>query len=222
MKLPRTVIFDLDGTLVDSAPDLTAAMNWCLSSIGRPPVAEHKVRHMVGQGARKLIERGLATTGPSLPKAEIDRLFADFLKFYERNIAVATRPFPGVRETLDTLREAGVALGLCTNKPLYLTRLLLDELALGDYFAAVLGGDSLPVKKPHPEPLLAALHQLGGAPREAVMVGDSASDILAARAARLPVVAVSFGYAIPPVRDADADILIDDFRALPEALSRLI
>jgi phosphoglycolate phosphatase len=218
--LPARVVFDLDGTLVDTAPDLTAALNHVLRSEGRAPVPEESVRHMVGHGAAKLIERGMHATG-GLPGPEhLDRLFRRFIEHYRANLSVGSRPFPNAVAALETLAAAGVGLAVCTNKPEGLARRLLADLAMDRLLPVVLGGDSLPVKKPDPAHLLATLERLGGGPAGAVMVGDSQTDLAAARAAGVPVVLVSFGYTPVPAAELGADALIDDFDDLIPALAR--
>ena len=215
------IVFDLDGTLVETAPDLHGALVHVLAENGRRSVALEDVRHMVGDGARAMLERGFAATGGGLEGQAFEAAFQLFLRHYGANVARLSRTFEGVEEVLAGLQEAGAALGVCTNKPQALTEALLEELALDEHFGAVVGGDALPVRKPDPAHLKATLDQLnrGGAP--AVMVGDSRNDVAAARGAGLPVVLVSFGYTSIPVRDLGADIVIDHFRDLPAALAEL-
>jgi phosphoglycolate phosphatase len=221
MRLPDTVIFDLDGTLVDSAPDLTAALNHTLAQLSLPGVAEDDVRHMVGHGARKLIERGTAAAGAALDEAGFEAALRVFLDHYAAHVADRTRPFPNVTETLDLLRGRGVRLGVCTNKPQRLSELLLENLGMSRWFGAVLGADAVSEKKPHAGHLTATVDRLGGDLRRTVMVGDSQTDVDTARNAGTPVVAVSFGYSPVPAAALLADRLIDDFSELPEALSAL-
>jgi len=215
------VIFDLDGTLVDTAPDLTRSLNKVLADIGRPAVAEDTVRHLIGLGARKLIERGLDATGGAAGGAGLDDLLARFLSHYRAHIADYSQPFPGAVKMLNDLRRQGMGLAICTNKSEALARRLLEALDLLDYFPTVIGGDSLARKKPDPAPLLAAITGLGASPCRAVMVGDSETDVRAARAARVPVIAVSFGYTRTAPAALGADAVIDRLEALPKALTRL-
>lgn len=215
------VLFDLDGTIVETAPDLCSALNHCLRLAGRPEVGVAEVRHMVGDGARALLRRGLAAAGAPAAEDEVERWFAELLARYREHVADASRPFEGAVQTLDALGQAGAARGLCTNKPILHTRRLLDALDLTRRFETVLGGDSLPVRKPNPRHLLAALETLGVAPRRAAMVGDSANDVAAARAAGIPVVLVSFGYTVTPVAELGADAVIDRLADLPAALAGL-
>ena len=217
----RTVIFDLDGTLVDTAPDLTAALNFVLRAEGRATVALGEVRHLVGHGARKLIERGLGTTGGMLPEAEIDRLLVSFLEFYSENLAVESRVFAGVAETLDEIAGAGAAMGICTNKPEGLSVRLIAEVGLARHFTVILGADSVARRKPDPGHLLKTIAHLGGDPDRSVMVGDSENDIATARAAGVKVIAVSFGYSMAAPEALGADAVIRDFRELPAVLARL-
>ncbi len=218
---PRAVVFDLDGTLIDTAPDLHAALVAVLAAAGRSGVTIDDVRHMVGDGARALVERGFAATGDPLPPAAVEGAVARFLGHYGAHIADLSRPFPGVDEALTTLSAAGARLGVCTNKPERLSRDLLAATGLAGRFAAVVGGDSLDVRKPDAGHLLGTLARMGAEPAGAVMVGDSANDVAAARAAGLPVVLVSFGYTATPARELGADAVIDGFADLPEALAGL-
>lgn len=214
----RTVAFDLDGTLADTAPDLTAALNHALVELGRTPVPEDSVRHMVGHGARALLTKGLAATGIMTPDL-VEQGFPIFLDHYTAHIADRTRPFPGVEAALDDLARRGVALAVCTNKLEGLARELIDALGWHDRFAAIVGGDTLSVRKPDPAPLFAAIDQAGGGP--AAFVGDSITDTDTARAAAIPCVAVSFGFSDRPPDQLGATVLIDHFDDLVPALSRL-
>ncbi|SFR79535.1 phosphoglycolate phosphatase [Sphingomonas jatrophae] len=212
------VAFDLDGTLVDSAPDLTAALNHALGELGRPPVSAEAVRHMVGHGARALLTKGLAATGGG-DEALVERGFPIFLDYYEAHIADRTRPFDGLERALDMLATRGVKLAICTNKLESLSRTLIDALGWQDRFAALVGGDTLPVRKPDPAPLFKAIAQAGGG--RAAFIGDSITDTLTAQAAGLPCVAVTFGFSDRPVEELDATVLIDHFDELIPALEAL-
>lgn len=207
----QRVVFDLDGTLVDSAPDLTEALNHVLTELGRPAVDIDDVRHMVGQGARKLIELGLASTGGA-DGTDMDTLLDAFLAHYADHVADHTRPFPGALALIDRLTAAGVRLGLCTNKPIGLTRTLMAALDLDRHFDTMIGGDSLEVRKPDPRPLQMVLDGMAGN-GAALMVGDTATDVATARNAGVPVVVVRFGYSRTPVDALGADLVIDDFDA---------
>ncbi|GAB4137161.1 MAG: phosphoglycolate phosphatase [Rhodothalassiaceae bacterium] len=213
----RRIVFDLDGTLVDTAPDLAAAMNHVLMGLGRPVLLLEDVRHMVGQGARRLLELGLAASGGLKPgDPSFDVLLGRFLAHYEAHIAQDSRPFPGAVALLHSLMKRGIALGICTNKPQALAEALLDALALRPFFTSMVGGDVLPVRKPDPRHLEAALSPLGAGP--ALMIGDSAADAEAARAAGVPVLLARFGYSPDPVDDLAADACFDSFDALHELL----
>jgi phosphoglycolate phosphatase len=221
MAKSSAILFDLDGTLVDSAPDLAATMNVLLERRGRRRLTLDDVRHMVGQGAKVLMERAMAATGEPARARDIDKMFEEFLAYYNLHIADESRVFPGVREALERLADAGCALAVCTNKPEWPSRRLLEELELDGYFGAVVGGDTLKVRKPDPEHLFECVRRLGALPGRAIMVGDSRTDVDAARAAALPVVAVTFGYTPEPVATFGPDVLIDHFDELWGALAGL-
>ena len=214
------ILFDLDGTLVDTAPDLHDALNAVLAAGGRPGVAAESVRAMVGDGARKLVERGLAATGLVTPEL-VEAGFAQFLEYYGRNIARLSKPFPGVAEVLVELKQRECRLGVCTNKPVRLSERLLEEVGLAPYFDAVVGGDSLGVRKPDPGHVIATIEQLGARCEASVMVGDSLNDVRAARGAGIPVIVVSFGYTSIPPHELGADALVQHFSELSEAIRRL-
>ena len=215
------IIFDLDGTLVDTAPDLHGALSWALAGAGRPAVPLAVVRPMIGDGAAKLLERGLEATGGVPGRAELDAGIAAFMAHYADHLADLSRPYPGVVACLEQFAQAGALLGVCTNKPHGLAVDLLDRLGLGGYFAAVVGGDSLAVRKPDAGHLRATREAMGAAEGSAVMVGDSANDVAVARAAGLPVVVVSYGYTAIPPAELGADALIDTFAELPATLAAL-
>lgn len=204
--------------MADTAPDLACALNVVLGRIGRPPLALEIVRSMIGHGARALLRRGLLATG-DCDEALVDTLFPVFLRFYEDHICDLTRPYPGLEAALDSLSASGVALAICTNKPLHLTEALIAALDWKGRFAAVVAGDSLEVSKPDPAPLQHTLAQAAGGP--AAFVGDSIVDVLTARAAGVPCIAVSFGFADRPVAELGADLVIDHYNDLAPALDRL-
>lgn len=216
----RHAVFDLDGTLVDSLPDLVIALNKLLSEEGRRRVDPEEVRLMVGDGAVRLVERGFAATG-DLPAERIPALTERFLAHYEGNAADNTRPFPGAAAALEELVQDGWRLAVCTNKPYRPTVEILEALGLARLFAAVLGGDSLPFKKPDPRHLAGTLEAMGARPEQAVFVGDSPNDVAVARALKVPVAIVTFGYSRIPVAELGADLLVDSYRELPESLRRL-
>ncbi len=213
--------FDLDGTLVDSAPDLACAVNHALAQEGRPPLDEAQVRTMVGGGARRLLAHALAASGGPVPDRRADALFDALLAYYGANIAVHTRPYDGAVEALQALAAGGVALGIATNKPEALARSLLDALGMAELFACVIGGDTLleDRKKPRPDMLHAMAQGCGGG--ASAFVGDSRFDTAAARAAGMPCVAVSFGYRDGPASALGADAVIDRFADLAPTLARL-
>jgi phosphoglycolate phosphatase len=216
------IIFDLDGSIIDTAPDLLHATNHVMARCGLPPVGASVIRDAAGRGARMMIEAALASHGKRLNAAGINRHVTEFIEYYSQNIAVDSRPFPGLEAALDALAGRGARLGVCTNKPEGLARKLLAELKLGGRFAAVLGGDSLPVRKPDARHVLGAIEAVGGRPEAAVMVGDSAVDVQAARAAAVPVIAVNFGYSSEPVETFAPDAIIGSYAELEEAAARLL
>lgn len=213
----RKIIFDLDGTLVDTAPDLLAATNHVLNGIGRNSVSLNQVRHMVGFGAMHLIELGLKATGGTGGQNLAD-LLNKFLTFYASNIAVSSKPFEGVLPVLNQLLSEGYSLGVCTNKPEKLATALLNELKLSHYFGVVVGGDSLPYKKPDPRPILYAANALPGT-GPIVMVGDSRADIDGAKAAKVHSILVTFGYSAEDHHELYADKVITAWEALPACLT---
>ena len=213
----KVVAFDLDGTLADTAADLGAALNHALAALGREPIAAEAVRPMIGHGARALLHKGLeATGGASEPL--VDRAFLVFLDHYRSNLATNTRAYPGLEAAMDELAGRGVALSVCTNKLESLTLGLLDALGWSARFHSVIGGDTLPVRKPDPAPLREAITRAGGG--RAAFVGDSITDADTARAAAIPFVAVSFGFSDRPVDQLGADAVIDDYAALVGVLGR--
>jgi phosphoglycolate phosphatase len=213
-----TVAFDLDGTLADTAPDLAAALNHSLTALGREPVPAESVRHLVGHGARALLRRGLAATGEASEEL-VERGFPLFLEYYEANICAGTRLYPGLESALGDLAVRGVALAICTNKQEALTHRLLDALGWQNRFDAVVGGDTLPVRKPDPAPLREAIRRAGGG--RAAFVGDSIVDADTAHAAGIPFIAVSFGFSDRPVDELGADAVIDDYGELMGVLEGL-
>lgn len=216
----RAVVFDLDGTLIDSAPDLLAAANKLLAEEGRPAIGVDEIKLMIGDGVPKLVERAFTATG-GLPQGALPGLALRFLGFYEGHGADATRPYPGVQVALAGLKDDGMKLAVCTNKPQAATEEILVALDLAAYFDAVVGGDALPgIKKPDPRHLLATVEALGVPASETLYVGDSKVDVEAARAAHLPVVAVAHGYAKMPPEELGADLVLDDFARLPEVVAR--
>jgi phosphoglycolate phosphatase len=216
MTRQRHLIFDLDGTLVDSAPDLATALNGLLAELGKPALAETTVRSMVGDGAGVLVQRGLAASG--LADADQPAALKRFLALYRDCLIDRTRAYPEVEVVLERLQGEGHKLGICTNKPYDPTQRILKALKLDRFFGSVIGGDSLPKRKPDPEPLLAAIEELGGTASTAVMIGDSANDVLCARAAAVTAILIPSDYGNPA---EDADVKLTRFSELPATLARL-
>ena len=214
-----TIVFDLDGTLVDTAPDLTNALNDVLTRRGHAPVELAAIRACIGHGARIMIEAALRRTGA---EGDIDRMLADFLTHYEANIANESRPFPGAVAALEDLAAQGATLAVCTNKREYLSRKLLEELDLARYFSGLAGRDTFAVSKPDPGHLTKLIALAGGMPSRAVMVGDSDIDIRTAKAASVPVILVSFGYTDAPLDHLAPDAVIDHFDELHARAAALL
>jgi phosphoglycolate phosphatase len=217
----RFILCDLDGTLVDSAPDLAGALNRLLAAAGREPLAQAAVRRFIGDGTRRLVERGFAATGAALAAPELDDALARFMADYTAHATDSTRPYPGVIETLRRLRAEGTVLGLCTNKPEGATRIMLDALGLAAFFSGISAGDSCATRKPDPGHVRDALARIEADPARTVMVGDSEHDVAAARAAGLKTIVVTYGYAREPYETMGATKLIGSFDALPEALAAI-
>ena len=207
----KALIFDLDGTLVDTAPDLHAATNHVLGLIDRPPISMPELRAFVGHGAMNLIERGVAATGPAVDEKTLKHLHKTFLEYYGDNIADHSVVFDGLIGLLDEAQAAGLKMGVCTNKVEHLSRKLLTELGMMQRFGSLVGGDTLSIMKPNPEPLLEAARRLGFAAADMMMVGDSETDIRTAQAAKVPVLAVSFGYTSQHVSTFDPTHVIDHY-----------
>ena len=213
------LVFDLDGTLVDSVPDLRAALNEMLRERGRPPLSLPEVKRMVGDGAPAMVARALAATGPEAIDA--GGALARFLEIYEANPVRLSRLYPEVRRTLTELRRRGYGTAICTNKPQRATIAVVEGLGLGDLFDGIAGGDHFPVRKPDPGHLLGLIAQLGARREASVMIGDNENDAAAARAAGVPLILVRYGYARVDPESLAADALLDHFGELPEALTRL-
>jgi phosphoglycolate phosphatase len=215
----RALLFDLDGTLVDSVPDLAAAANRLLAELGRPALSETEIAAMVGDGVAKLVERALLASGAG--DVALEAATRRFSAIYGQSATELTRPYPGVPEVLERLRQAGIGLGVCTNKPVHATRTVLEGLGLARFFPVVLGGDSLPQRKPDPAPLLAALDRLAARPAEAAMLGDHRNDVLAARAAGTAALFARYGYGLATLDGLQPDAMLDRFDQLPELLGRI-
>jgi phosphoglycolate phosphatase len=215
------IVFDLDGTLVDTAPDLISALNHVLDREGLPPVPLASARNMIGAGARKLIERGLEVEGRAVTVADLDRMTKDFVDYYADHIADGSRPFEGLEAALDSLAAQGHRLAVCTNKLEWLSRLLLDRLGLSPRFAAICGADTFGVSKPDPAFLRETVTRAGGRLPGAIMVGDAGTDVGVARRAKVPVIGVDFGYTDVPMADLKPDRLISHMRDLVSAVASL-
>ncbi len=211
-----TAIFDLDGTLVDSAPDLRAALNRLMAARGLAPFTRSEVIGMVGDGARALVERALAARGQAFDPAALDL----FLDDYTAHAAAETRPFEGIPEALDSLAAAGWRVAVCTNKPAAAARELLGALGLLPRFAALGGGDTYPVRKPDPGHLLATLRDAGGDPTRAVLIGDHRNDVEAAAGAGLPCIFAAWGYG--PIAMAGTSVVAQVPADLPRLLASLL
>ena len=213
--LPKLIMFDLDGTLVDSVPDLSSAVQKMLAAMGLPLSNEDQVRVWVGNGAHQLVKRALVFAAPERAEALFDEAFSLFMAFYAQGVAVDSCLYPDVKETLSVLHQQGITLAVVTNKPECFTYPLLKYLGIEEYFAYVLGGDSLAEKKPHPLPLQHLFEKMGIRPNQALMVGDSVNDVQAARAAGCPVVAVPYGYNHgEPIESAKPDQVISSVSLL--------
>ena len=218
---PFSVVgFDLDGTLLDTSGDLAAAVNHALATAGRAPLPVARIRTMIGGGSRHMLAQGMAASG-GCDAAELDVLQTRLLAYYEANIAVHTRPFPGLIDALDALATKGVTLGVMTNKTERLARIVLHDLGLADRFAAIVGGDTMGpgTSKPSPVAIAAMVERCGGG--KAAFVGDSIYDVQGAHNAGLPVVACSFGFLNGPVDELGADAVIDHYDALLPTLARI-
>jgi phosphoglycolate phosphatase len=216
-----TVVFDLDGTLVDTAPDLAEATNHVLGTLGLARLNELEIRPFVGHGALAMIEAAVKSHGMTPSERELHDLFEVFIAHYTANIAVRSAPYKNSVAALEALHSEGATLAVCTNKIETQARAVLRALKLDHYFSALTGRDSLGVYKPDPKHLLGTIALAGGRREAAVMIGDSETDIKTAKAARVPIVAVSFGYSPDPVASFGPDAIIDDFDGLHAAVSKL-
>jgi phosphoglycolate phosphatase len=221
MRMPKAILFDLDGTLVDSAPDIAAAVNELLAASHLPPLSVERVTAMIGGGVRKLVERAFAASGAPLLGAALDRAERDMAPIYLRHLTRLTRLLPGAREAIVHFHGARIPMAVATNKPQVAARTILLHFGLFERLGALVGGDAVAAKKPAPDALLLALERLGVDPQDALMVGDSISDVRAARAAGMPVALIRGGYSPTPVEELGADLVCDSLFDLPAALSRL-
>jgi phosphoglycolate phosphatase len=213
--------FDLDGTLIDSAPDIALALNRLMAELGRPELDLPAVRGMIGDGAGTLVERALIAGSVAHRPEELGSYLQRFLAHYEADPIRLTRPYPAVPETLTALRAAGFRCVICTNKPQRATDMILEALDLSRFFGAILGADSVANRKPHPDHLEAALTAIGAKSSEAVMIGDSANDVAPARALAVPSIVMAYGYGRAPLSALGADLVLEDFAKLPQALQEI-
>ncbi|MCA1297356.1 phosphoglycolate phosphatase [Stappia indica] len=218
---PQAILFDLDGTLIDSVPDLTTSVNLLLEARGEPPLSSDEVRAMVGNGIAKLVERAFAARGHMLAGERFDGEVAAMMEIYGRHLVDETVLLPGAADILAFCAQRGIAAAVVTNKPEALSRRIVSHFGLDAYVALILGGDSGPVRKPAPDMLLHTATALGFPVSGCVMVGDSPADIDAAKAAAMASIAVRGGYTTVPAEDLGADLLIDSLEDLPQALTRL-
>lgn len=220
MKKPLAgIIFDLDGTLVDSAPDICNALNTYLKRLGRRPLSLDETKTALGDGAASLLQRSLGLTGDAVGYAALAEHVRAFITLYRDIPADPAQIYPHVTSVLQRFHAGNIDLGLCTNKPEVSTLKLLDDLALSRYFGAVAGGDTFAVRKPDPGHIRGVVERLGAEVSRCVMVGDSINDLLAAQGLNMPCIIVNYGYGNSAALQADA--VIDDFSLLPETLTRL-
>ncbi len=217
-----TVAFDLDGTLIDTAPDLLATARATLTHFGYPAVPDVKLRPWISHGSRRILVEGCGAVGIELAEAELDRMFAFFLDHYRRHIADYSRPFPGVHEVVARLAGDGARCVVCTNKLEEPSCALLEALGMLSLFDVVAGRDTYPVHKPDPRHLLNAVRSAGGLGQRALMVGDSDVDVATAKAAGVPIIGVTFGYTHIPITDLGCNAVISGYDEFDEALVRII
>jgi phosphoglycolate phosphatase len=217
-----TIVFDLDGTLIDTAPDLIDTLNVIFAREGIPAVPYEAARSAIGGGAKAMIARGIEAEGRTLSAQKLEQMFADFIAYYADHVAEKSRPFPGLVDALDTLSARGCRFAVCTNKLERLSVLLLGQLRLADRFVAICGQDTFGIQKPDPEILRRTVTAAGGTLQRTVMIGDSGTDIRTARAAGVPVIAVDFGYSESPIADFGPDRIISHFAQLPASIAAVI
>lgn len=208
------VIFDLDGTLIDTAPDLIDSLNHTIAPVGLAPMTLDDLHHLVGQGARVMIKRAFELRKVKLEEDEAETLFNNFVEHYRQNMPGKSRPFPGTVECLERLAAAGMTIAICTNKSEALTVPLIEEMGLSSHFATITGGDTFPVRKPDAAHIFGTIEKAGGSRDRAIMIGDSINDILAAKNAQIPSVGVDFGYSDVPIESLSPSTVISHFDAL--------
>ncbi|MGC1824004.1 MAG: HAD-IA family hydrolase [Pseudolabrys sp.] len=216
-----TIVFDLDGTLIDTAPDLVETLNVIFTREGLAPLPYDMARNLVGGGARAMIARGIEAEGRILSPAKLDNMFSDFIAHYSDHLADQSRPFPGLADALDALAARGCQFAVCTNKLERLSVLLLKQLDLADRFVTICGQDTFGVEKPDPEVLRRTVAAAGGTMQRTIMIGDSNIDIGTARAAGVPIIAVEFGYSERPVAEFAPDRTISHFAQLPASIATI-
>jgi phosphoglycolate phosphatase len=216
------LLFDLDGTLIDTAPDLIEAVNHAMVAEGLPTTPAELTRSWISHGGGGMLQRSVAASGQATDPARMERMLQRFLDHYGANIAVRSRPYPGLLPLLDRTARNGALAAVCTNKREVLARKVIDELGLTPRFQAIAGWDTFPVCKPHPDHLTGVVNMAGGDGRRVVMVGDSDTDVKTARAAGVPIIGVSFGYSEIPMRDLEPDALIDTYDEFGAALDRIL
>lgn len=214
-----TVVFDLDGTLIDTAPDLVQTLNVIFAREGLVPLPFEAGRNLVGGGAKAMIVRALEAERRVFPPARIERMFEEFIAHYRDHVAESSRPFPGLADALDALAARNCRLAVCTNKLEDLSVLLLDRFGLADRFVAICGQDTFGIQKPDPEILRRTVAAACGTLQQAIMIGDSITDIHTARATGIPVIAVEFGYSESPITEFDPDGTISHFSQLPATIA---
>jgi len=218
----QTVAFDLDGTLIDTAPDLILATNHVLENAGFQPVDPQFIRPVISFGSRAMISAGIRHQGGDFSETQLDEMFESLIAFYSSHIAVKSAPFPGLIKVLDTLQARGITIAICTNKREDMARQLMNALGLTSYFKVITGRDTFPVCKPHPEHLLRTIALAGGTAGRSVMVGDSTTDYETAKAASIPIIGVTFGYTDIPIVDLDCEGVISDYAEFLTALDKVM
>lgn len=215
---PPLIVFDLDGTLIDTAPDLLESLNHVIISDGLPPVNESKLKKFVGFGGRVMIQNAYDDASIHLEDSKLDHLLADFIDHYAAHMPGSSRPYPGLLAALDNLNEAGCDFAICTNKTEALSKQLMGSLELAHRFKANCGQDTFPVRKPHRDHLLKTIDLAGGDRQNAIMIGDTPTDFATARAASIPLIAVDFGYCDEPVANYGPDKIISHYEELTPSL----
>lgn len=220
---PALIVFDLDGTLIDTAPDLLSSINHIVMGEGIAPINKDKIRPFVGFGGRAMLRKVYEDEGQAVSEENLDRLVAQFVAHYGAAMPGTSAPFPGLLQSLERLANAGHKFAVCTNKTEYLAKKLLQALGMTDLFQAVTGQDSFEVRKPHPDHLLKTIDMAGGNRNNAIMVGDSSTDFNTAFAAGVPIIGVEFGYSDQPLTNFDLDVVICHYDELsPEMIAKLM